>query len=81
MIGDIEWIEVALDGIVPYNKERRPRGKWWAAFLEGASIRQRTALSAFLEYIRIFHWDSIGIANQVLLSEAEVIWPTLGGKS
>jgi len=71
---EIEFIELALEGIIPENKNHVPRGKWWFEFSGIASPRQRAALSAFLAHIRLVSWYKIGPANQYLLERAENIW-------
>jgi hypothetical protein len=70
----IEFIEFALEGIIPENKYHVPRGKWWSEFSGMASPRQRAALSAFLAHVRLVSWDTIGPANQYLLEHAEGVW-------
>jgi hypothetical protein len=70
----IEFIDYALEGIIPYNKYHVPRGKWWSEFSGIASPHQRTALSAFLSHVRLMFWDRIGPANQYLLEHAESVW-------
>jgi hypothetical protein len=70
----IEFIDFALEGIIPHNKHHVPRGKWWSEFYGIASPHQRVALSAFLSHIRLIFWDTIGPANQYLLEHAENIW-------
>ena len=70
----IECIKLALEGIVPDNKYHVPRGSWWSEFSGIASPSQRAALSAFLAYIRLVSWDTIGPANQYLLEHAESVW-------
>jgi hypothetical protein len=73
-IRQIEFIEFALEGIIPDNKNHVPRGKWWSQFLGIASPHQRAALSAFLAQARSSSWHTIGLANQHLLECAESIW-------
>jgi hypothetical protein len=70
----IDFVEFALEGIIPHNKHHSPRGKWWSEFSSCASSRQRLALSAFLSHVRLMFWDRIGPANQSLLERAENIW-------
>jgi hypothetical protein len=71
----IDFIDFALEGIIPHNKYHSPRGKWWSEFSSSASAHQRLALSAFLSHVRLMFWDRIGPANQDLLEHAENIWP------
>jgi hypothetical protein len=70
----IEFIDFALEGIIPHNEHHLPRGKWWSEFAAIASPRQRLALSAFLSHVRHVFWDRIGPANRSLLEHAENIW-------
>ena len=70
----IEFIEDALEAIIPDNKHHVPRGKWWFEFSGIASPPQRAALSAFLAHIRLVSWDGIGSANQYLLEHAQSTW-------
>jgi hypothetical protein len=71
---DIKSLDMALDAITPFNRWHVPRGKWWFAFSESASPRQREAIRAFLAHIRLMFWDTIGIEYQDLLEIAENIW-------
>ena len=71
---ELEFIEFALEGIIPDNKYHVPRGNWWFEFAEAVSPPQKVALSVFLSYIREAFWDRIGPANQSLLEHAEKIW-------
>jgi len=71
---EIEFIELALEGIIPHNKYHVLRGEWWSEFSAIASPHQRAALSAFLAHIRLMFWDRIGPANQHLLEHAETVW-------
>jgi hypothetical protein len=70
----IEFMDFALEAIIPDNKHHVPRGKWWSEFAGIASPGQRLALSAFLSHVRLMFWDRIGPANQSLLEHAENIW-------
>jgi hypothetical protein len=70
----IDCIEFALEAIVPGNRNREPRGKWWSQFSASASPRQRATLAAFTGHARLTHWDTIGPSNQSLLEHAENIW-------
>ena len=73
-VQQIEFIELALEGITPDNKNHVPRGKWWSEFSATASSARRVALSAFLSRVRLAYWDTIGPANQHLLERAENVW-------
>jgi hypothetical protein len=71
---EIEFVDFALEGMIPDNKYHVPRGKWWFEFSNIASSYQQEALVTFLSYIRLVFWDRIGSANQYLLERAESIW-------
>ena len=71
---EIEHIELALEGIIPDNKNHVPRGNWWFEFSGIASPHQRAALSAFLGHVRSNYWNAIGPANQHLLEYAKGVW-------
>jgi hypothetical protein len=71
---EIEFVELALEGIIPHNNHHVPRGKWWSEFSGIASLEQRAALLAFLAHVRLVAWDKIGDANQYLLERAEAVW-------
>ena len=70
----IEFIDYALEGVIPNNKFHVPRGIWWSEFSRIVSPHQRAALSAFLAHVRLVYWDEIGPANQHLLEHAESVW-------
>ena len=71
---EIDFVDYALEAIVPHNKDHAPRGKWWTQFSGIASPRQRTAFSALLAHVRLVFWGTTGPANQHLLERAEDIW-------
>jgi hypothetical protein len=71
---EIDFVEYALEAIIPYNQSHVPRGRWWFDFVSLVSPNQRRTLAAFLEYIRLTAWDSIGEANQHFLEVAEGFW-------
>jgi hypothetical protein len=69
-----EFIDYALEGIIPNNRTHVPRGTWWLELSKEASPNQRAALVAFLAYVRFAFWDKIGSANRNLLEHGETIW-------
>lgn len=73
---DIDFIEMALEGMVPFNKDRSPRGKWWGAFATSFSYDQRRTLCSFLAHVRHFYGRSLGMSKRALLYDAEIIWPS-----
>ena len=74
VLRDIAYVDWALEAILPANRKRRPKGKWWQEFSEGISVKQRAAICAFLEGLRGLFWDRIGPAAQQSVVEAEAIW-------
>jgi hypothetical protein len=74
VLQEMDFIELALEGIIPDNKNHVPRGNWWFEFSGNASPRQRAALATFLLHIRFKFWDTIGPVNQYFLEHAENIW-------
>jgi hypothetical protein len=71
---DPEFIDWALEAMLPNNQNRIPRGKWWNEFAHAVSLNQRKALSAYASHIRLTIWDRIGLANQALVDAAEIVW-------
>jgi hypothetical protein len=74
IVGASQDMCTALDAILPHNNNRVPRGKWWFAFSESASARQREAICAFVAHTRRMFWDKIGLEGQYLLERAENVW-------
>jgi hypothetical protein len=71
---DLDFVEYALESILPRNQSHVPRGKWWAEFVDAISRRQRKALATFLEDLRLNSWEAVGAANQHFLEVAESFW-------
>jgi hypothetical protein len=71
---DIRSLDLALEAILPFNRNHVPRGKWWFEFSESASPRQREAIRAFLAHIRLTFWDTIGLEYQIPLERADDVW-------
>jgi hypothetical protein len=71
---DTGYVDWALDSILPANHKRRPKGEWWEEYSGGFSARQRTAVCAFVEGIRVLFWDNIGPAAQQQIVDAEAFW-------
>jgi hypothetical protein len=73
---EIEFIQFALEAIIPDNEIHVPRGEWWFEFSGIATPPQRAALAAFLAHVRRTSWDTIGSQNQYLLERSETVWPS-----
>jgi hypothetical protein len=69
-----DFIQWALEAILPTSWRRRTTGKWWQEFAVGFLTPQRETIRAYLAFIRAELWDSIGPANQQFVVEAEAIW-------
>jgi hypothetical protein len=71
---ETEYMDFAVEAIIPSGRDRRPRGKWWSEFSKSVSLNQRVTLSAFLANVRLMFWESIGPATQQQVYDAEAIW-------
>jgi hypothetical protein len=67
---DLDFLDWALEAILPFNKWHVPRGKWWADFDAAMSESQRATLRSFLTIIN----PPAGSVDQHLLSTAKAIW-------
>jgi len=71
VLGDLRYVDWALEGALPYNKGHVPRGTWWAEFSATVSASQRATLQFFLALVRCTVADP---NNQHLLITAESFW-------
>jgi hypothetical protein len=74
-----EYLEWALEAIIPSGRDRRPKGRWWGELLETISLDQCAVLRAFLVHVRsAFLRSDQGpfsiTAAEALTSEAETFW-------
>jgi hypothetical protein len=69
-----EYLDWALECLLPAGRKRRTTGKWWTDFSAGFSEQQREVVRAYLKGVRSMLGDSIDPVNQQLLEEAEVVW-------
>jgi len=81
VIEEPEYLELALEAIIPLGRDRRPKGRWWGELLETISLDQCAALRAFLVHVRsAFLRSDQGpfwiTAAEALISEAETFWDT-----
>jgi hypothetical protein len=72
VLDDLDYLDWALEGILPFNKTHKPRGKWWATFSACVTDNQRATLQAFLMTVRSS--NPADLRDQALLGDAEVIW-------
>lgn len=52
VISEPEFLDLALEAILPSNREHRPRGAWWFSFADAFTDPQRTAMTAFLTCLK-----------------------------
>jgi hypothetical protein len=79
VIEEPEYLEWALEAIIPLGRARRPKGRWWGELLETISLDQCAALRAFLAHVRgAFLRSDKGpfwiTAAEAMTSEAETFW-------
>ena len=73
VLSEPEWLYWALEAIIPFNKEHKPRGEWWFSFAEAFTGPQRAALHAFLAYQRDAT-TPLSLQDEELIRAAETIW-------
>src|SRR5579863_2750737 len=74
VIEDTEYIEFALEGMIPHNKTHAPGGAWWTSFSNTVSTEQRRTLLLYLRHVQDVLWNDIGEANLYYVWIAENIW-------
>ncbi|MBV9978468.1 DUF6714 family protein [Bradyrhizobium sp.] len=73
-LGQPEYIDWALEAILPPGRNRRTTGNWWKEFSEGFSVEQRETVCSFLKFTRAQLWDSLDLADQQRIRDAEFVW-------
>lgn len=71
---DLQFLDWALEAILPGNQHHVPRGTWWSAFVAAMSRDHRRALQAFLGLLRSRHWDEMGLDGREMTAKAEALW-------
>lgn len=71
---DLRFMEMALEAILPYNREHVARGKWWSMFISYLSQSRKQCIFKFIEYVERNFWNDVGPSNQVSLFDARAIW-------
>jgi hypothetical protein len=76
---DPEYLDWALEAIIPSGRDRRPKSKWWGELLETVSAEQSATIRAFLAHVRnnILRSDEgpfVISTSEVLTAEAETFW-------
>jgi hypothetical protein len=74
IFNNMGWIEYVIDGILPFNREHYPKGKWWKEFDGNVSPKQRRTIQ---EFIRIMHKDYLDLLGDDLrayLFDASEVW-------
>ena len=74
VFGDMEFVDLAIEGILPDNRMHYPKGNWWKGFDLSISIQQRAAIRGFIRIIRTEYWASIGDVMQAYIIDAEEVW-------
>jgi hypothetical protein len=69
---NLDYLDWALEGILPFNKAHTPRGKWWVTFSAAVSASQRATLRSFLT--TVCSANPTDLREQALLADAGVIW-------
>ena len=67
-----DFLDWALEAVIPDNQLHTPRGEWWFSFADAFSDQQRAALKAFLTIQR--GSASLDIVAEELVGIAEKIW-------
>ena len=68
-----EYLNFAVEGIIPDNQARRPRGEWWMEFSLNVSEAQKMAFAAFLMDIRPLYPEAES-AIRADVEVAEGLW-------
>ena len=68
-----EFMDLALEAILPSNRQRKPRGEWWSMYADSFTPPQRAALQAFLAYQREAS-HLLDVMDEELIRTAEAIW-------
>jgi len=68
-----EFRYLALEAIIPFNRQHRPRGEWWLSFADAFSDPQRAALKAFLVCQKEAA-STFDMVDEELVGVAERIW-------
>jgi hypothetical protein len=55
---DPQYLDFAVEAIIPYNQNHRPRGEWWSVFSKSVTQVQKMALAAFLVDIGPLYSDT-----------------------
>jgi Family of unknown function (DUF6714) len=69
-----EYIDWALDAILPPGRKYRTTGSWWKEFSEGFSAEQRAAVCAYLRGIKSLLRHSLDSADRQQIRDAEDVW-------
>lgn len=68
------FLHLALEAILPSNRERRPRGGWWFGFADAFNDCQRQAIRDFVAGLREASPGVLDIRDEELVSVAGAIW-------
>jgi hypothetical protein len=75
VLGDIGYVDWALECLLPAGRKRRTDQKEWTEFWDGLSEKQRAAIHSYLKVVRSMLGDPLDPADQhlQLLDEAAAI--------
>jgi hypothetical protein len=73
VISQPEFRHLALEAILPSNREHRPRGEWWSSFAAAFTNPQRAAMKAFLASQKEAACTSDMVDKQLVVA-AENVW-------
>jgi len=74
---DIDYLDWALECLLPAGRKRRSDRAEWMDFWNGLSGGQREAIRSYLKGVRSMFGDSISHVEQELFDEIETIWERL----
>ncbi|HTO66734.1 MAG TPA: DUF6714 family protein [Bradyrhizobium sp.] len=80
VLGDIGYVDWAVECLLPAGRQRRIDRKEWIEFWDGLSEKQRDAIRAYLTRVRSMLGNPVDPADGhlQLLDEAAVIWGSSG---
>lgn len=70
-VSEPTFVDLALEAIVPFNRQHSPRGDWWFSFAAAFDDPQRQAIRDFLAALR---QAPLGGGDEKLVSVADAIW-------
>ena len=75
VFSDLGYREFAINAVLPFNQDRRPRDAWWFAFVASLSPAQRTAIARFPAAAREALGATLDEWTEMELSTVQALWP------